>query len=72
MLDVCLVIFKKYSLAIIGQIMIKMAPFGQHNTNNNNNNNNKSLTLVELSTRGIMTKIAQNDWLVWIGYLQFI
>ena len=48
--------------------MIKMAPFGQHNTNNNN----KSLPHIELPTRGIMTKIAQNNWLVWIGYLQFI
>ena len=37
--------------------MIKMAPFGRHNTNNNN----KSLTLIELPTKGIMTKIAQND-----------
>ena len=62
-------IFKKYSLAIIVQIMIKMAPFGPHTTNNNNNNNNnKSLPLVELPTRGIMTKIAQNNCLVWIGY----
>ena len=45
-----------------------MAPFGRHNTNNNN----KSLPLIELPTRGIMTKIVQNNWLVWIGYLQFI
>ena len=45
-----------------------MAPFGRHNTNNNN----KSLPLRELPTRGIMTKIAQNNWLVWIGYLRFI
>ena len=51
--------------------MIKMTAFGRHNTNNNNNNN-KSLPLIELPTRGIMTKIAQNNWLVWIGYLQFI
>ena len=39
--------------------MIKMVPFGRHNMNSN-----KSLPLVELPTRGIMTKIAQNNWLV--------
>ena len=38
--------------------MIKMAPFGHSNTNNN-----KSLPLVEF---------AQNNWLVWFGYLQLI
>ena len=43
MLDVCEVIFKKYSLAIIGQIMIKMPPFGRHNTNNNNKSLPKQL-----------------------------
>ena len=34
-LDVCSVIFKNYSLAIIGKIMIKMVSFGQRHTNNN-------------------------------------
>ena len=50
MLDVCSVIFRKYSLTIIGQIMLKMVPFVH---------NNKSLPLVELLR---YNEFAQVNW----------
>ena len=52
-----------YSLAITDQIMIKMVPFGRRHTEN------ISLPLIELPT---YNELAQNNWIVWFGFLQFM